>query len=106
MLRYKGLDNIILIAGDVRETLNEFLINHPECRFNFVHIDVDVYEPTKCVLEQTWPFVVKGGIVMLDDYNMVGGASKAVDEFLESHLGLEIKKLPWSHIPAFIKKPV
>ena len=100
------MDNITLISGDVRETLSEFLGNHPEWRFNCVNIDVDVYEPTRCVLEQTWPFVVKGGIVMLDDYNMVGGATKAIDEFLERHPGLEIKKLPWSHIPAFITKPV
>jgi O-methyltransferase len=50
----------------------------------FVHIDVDMYEPTKAALEFFWDSVVPGGCVVIDDYNsgMFEGATRAVDEFL------------------------
>lgn len=38
---------------------------------------------------------------MVDDYNAVGGATAAVDEFCIRHQ-LTIQKLPLSHVPAFL----
>jgi O-methyltransferase len=37
-------------------------------RFRLVHIDVDVYQSAKDVLEWAWPRLVVGGIVVWDDY--------------------------------------
>ncbi len=50
----------------------------------FVHIDVDMYEPTKAALEYFWNSVVAGGCIVVDDYNhsVFEGATRAVDEFL------------------------
>ena len=50
----------------------------------FVHIDVDMYEPTKAALEYFWDSVVPGGCIVVDDYNhsVFEGATRAVDEFL------------------------
>ena len=50
----------------------------------FVHVDVDLYEPTKAALEFFWPHMVRGGVLVCDDYNssLFEGASRAVDEFL------------------------
>lgn len=54
----------------------------PELRF--VHVDVDMYAPTKASLEFVWDHVVPGGCVVIDDYNhaVFAGATRAVDEFL------------------------
>jgi O-methyltransferase len=53
-------------------------------KFAFVHIDVDLYQPIKDSLEFFYPRMIKGGIIVLDDYgaNYFPGAKKAVDEFL------------------------
>lgn len=50
----------------------------------FVHIDVDMYRPTKASLEFVWESVVPGGCIVIDDYNhaVFAGATLAVDEFL------------------------
>lgn len=52
-------------------------------KFSFVHIDVDLYDPTLKSLEFFFPKVVNGGIIVCDDYNSseFDGAKKAWDNF-------------------------
>lgn len=54
-----------------------------EQKFSFVHIDVDLYEPTLKSLEFFYPKLVDGGIIVCDDYNFkhFNGSKKAWDEF-------------------------
>ncbi len=53
-------------------------------KFSFVHIDVDLYEPTRDSLEFFFPRMVERGVIVIDDYGMTQfpGCKKAVDEFL------------------------
>ncbi len=104
ILDFKGFKNIHLIKGDVRKTFPNFLKENPHTRFNLIHLDMDVYEPTKVVLSAIYDKLVKGGIIMIDDYNAVVGATNAIDEFIAAHPELSVEKLPTSHIPAFIVK--
>ena len=46
---------------------------------------------------------MKGGIVVVDDYNAVGGATRAVDEFLKDKDVL-VRKLGLSHVPSYFVK--
>ncbi|HEY7985620.1 MAG TPA: TylF/MycF/NovP-related O-methyltransferase [Methylophilaceae bacterium] len=64
--------------------------------FSFVHIDVDLYEPTKDSLEFFWPRLAIGGFIVVDDYgsSQFPGASTAVDEFLETHVPTFFYKVP------------
>ena len=57
-----------------------------EERFSLVHIDVDIYRSYMDTLEFLWPRVVRGGVVVMDDYNGKAclGAKAAVDEFFSS----------------------
>ena len=52
-------------------------------KFSFVHIDVDLYEPTKLSLEFFYPKVQTGGIILCDDYGstLCPGANQAFNEF-------------------------
>ena len=65
---------------------------------------MDTYEPTKFTLNKLFPYIVKRGIVLIDDYNSVYGATKAVDEFINLNKYLEIKKLNFYKLPAYIIK--
>ena len=49
---------------------------------------MDIYEPTKFTLNKLFPYVVKGGIILIDNYNTVYGATKATDEFINLKLEL------------------
>ena len=46
---------------------------------------MDVLDPTPFALEYLYDRVIKGGMIMVDDYISEGGAVKAVDTFLEKH---------------------
>jgi len=53
-------------------------------RFSFVHLDVDLYEPTRESIEFFYPRLQLGGILLCDDYGsgVCPGATKACDEYL------------------------
>jgi hypothetical protein len=55
-------------------------------RFCLAHIDVDLYHSTKDACEWIYPRMVRGGIMMFNDYSCgeCPGATKAVDEFFAS----------------------
>jgi len=53
-------------------------------KFSFVHIDVDLYQPTWESLNFFYPGLIDGGCIVIDDYGMTQfpGPKKAVDAFL------------------------
>ena len=53
--------------------------------FAFVHVDVDLYEPTRDSVAFFYPRLAEGGILVCDDYGQATcpGATRAVDEVLE-----------------------
>jgi len=55
----------------------------PEREYRFVHIDVDLYEPTRDSLEYFYPRLCEGGVIVCDDYAHLHwpGATKALDEY-------------------------
>lgn len=54
-------------------------------KFSFVHIDVDLYQPTFDSIAFFYDRVNDGGIILCDDYGSSScpGATKAINEFLE-----------------------
>ncbi len=53
-------------------------------KYRFVHVDVDLYQPTLDSFEYFWPKILPGGIMLCDDFNW-SGAEKAVKEFSLKH---------------------
>ena len=105
VLKHKKCDeNVELIKGDVLKTIPAYLEKHPELKISFLNIDVDVYEPTKAVLEHFYPRVSRGGVILLDDYaNVFPGANKAVDEYFKGK-DVQIKRLPYCVTPCYLIK--
>lgn len=52
-------------------------------RFSVVHIDLDLYEPTRSSLEFFYPRMTPGGMIICDDYGVASwpGVTRAIDEF-------------------------
>lgn len=57
--------------------------------FKFVHIDVDLYQPTLDSLEFFYPRLVKGGIIVTDDYDWPGAKSAFVEYAVKHKLYLQ-----------------
>lgn len=103
LLKEQKLDkNVEIIKGDILETLDVYLEENPNLKISLLHIDVDLYEPTKVILEKLYSKVTKGGIIILDDYGAFAGTNKAVDDFFENKV--EIKKLPYANAISYIVK--
>jgi dTDP-6-deoxy-L-hexose 3-O-methyltransferase len=101
----KKFDNYEFYAGDILQTLPKYIEKNPELKISLLHIDVDVYKPTKAILNMLFEKVVKNGIIILDDYGTVYGETKAVDEFISSQINeYKLEKLPYYKIPVFIVK--
>ncbi len=105
VLAHKGFENTELIEGDICSRVPRYAAEHPELRIALLHLDVDVYGPSKIILDHFFERIVKGGLLVMDDYATLAGETQAVDEFLQhSQEKLLIEKLPLAHIPAYIRK--
>jgi len=70
-----------IVEGYFPESLNE---NHNNKTFAIVHLDCDLYEPTRSGLEFFYTKMSPGGIFILHDYSNCSwtGSKKAIDEFI------------------------
>jgi O-methyltransferase len=61
----------------------EVFKNVQDSKYCFVHIDVDLYEPTRDSVEYFYSKLVPGGLMICDDYGFLScpGARKAFDDF-------------------------
>ena len=101
----RHLNRIEFIKGDVMKTVPEFVASQGNgLRVALLNLDLDLYEPTRVSLEHFVPKMVRGGIIILDEYAVApwGGESKAVDEYFVRTYGKRalIKKLTWHSNPS------
>ena len=95
--------NVELIEGDITQTVPAYVKEHPELRISLLNLDTDIHEPTVTILEYLYPKIVKGGILILDDYGAFPGETAAVDEYFRDK-NMEIKKFPFCMTPCYVKK--
>jgi hypothetical protein len=95
--------NVTLVEGDILETVPRYTHEHPELKVSLLHVDVDIYEPSQCILHHLYPMLSPGGVLVLDDYAIFPGATKAVDDFFAERPET-VKKLPYCYAPHYIIK--
>jgi hypothetical protein len=104
VLTHKGLfENVSLVEGDITATVPEFVKNNPGLRFSLIHLDVDLYRPSVVVLENLYPLLSKGGILIMDDYAIWEGETKAVDEYFKDS-NISIRRFSFAAAPSYIVK--
>jgi hypothetical protein len=89
-----------LVEGNIEDTLPVFVEDNPGLRISLLHFDCDVYQPTRIALAQLYPLVVKGGVILFDEYGIRPweGESRAVDDFFQGQK-VVIRKLDWAPNP-------
>jgi hypothetical protein len=101
-LAAKGYSNVELVKGDVFETIPALLTRVPHLRIALLHLDMDVYEPTRFAVDHLLPHMTIGGLIVFDDYNAVEGATRAADELCAMR-GLTMQKGRFYNVPAYTK---
>jgi hypothetical protein len=102
VLKKNNHDNFELIKGDVIKTLPLFLKKNKGCKIALLHLDLDIFRPTKFVIENLFNKMQKNGIILIDDYGEIEGATKAIDFFFKNKK-YNIEKLNYYKRPSFIK---
>lgn len=74
-------ENVELVEGWVQHTLPEYVDKID--KIAVLRLDMDIYYPTKIALEYLFKKVVKGGVVVIDDWAL-DGARLACEEYFKS----------------------
>ena len=95
-----------LIEGDVEKTIPDYLNENPGFRISYLYLDLDIDEPTFISLKLLYDRIVRGGILVFDEYACEKWTeANAVDRFLKEYPDLKIKTLKWCRTPtAYIIK--
>jgi len=65
--------------GWFEKTIPQFIINEP---IALLRLDADWYDSTMICLDYFFPHIAKGGMIIIEDYYIWEGCSKAVHDFL------------------------
>ncbi|HJV75264.1 MAG TPA: TylF/MycF/NovP-related O-methyltransferase [Noviherbaspirillum sp.] len=87
---------VCLVKGDASQEIPRFLEQHPYTVVSLLHLDFDVYEPTKVAIEHFVPRMPKGAIIIFDELNNTSwpGETRAVLDSMK--LGsLRIQRFPF-----------
>lgn len=71
------VENIHLVEGKVEDTIP----GQAPQQIALLRLDTDWYESTRHELEHLFPRLVRGGVLILDDYGHWQGARRATDEY-------------------------
>lgn len=84
-----------LVKGDASETINSWLEQHPGLLIGMAIFDMDIYKPTRDVLEAIKPRLFKGSVLVFDELSCDSwpGETIAVQEVLG------INSLRFEHFP-------
>jgi hypothetical protein len=88
-----------LVAGDIRETARAYVAAHPGFRISLLHLDLDLGSATHAALETLWPRVVRGGVVVFDEYAVSRWTeSEGVDRFFATR-DVSLRAVPFARTP-------
>jgi SAM-dependent methyltransferase len=79
-------DDICIHQGRIEQTLPAVLEAHKALSFSFIFCDVDLYAPTRSLLDHVHTRLVPGGVMVFDEWNHdeFPGEGIAVNEFLQA----------------------
>lgn len=81
LMRKLNIRNVEICQGTFPDDFDD---KFGKLQYRLCHIDVDVYQGAKEITEWVWPRLVKGGIIVYDDYGTYStvGVTKYVDEIM------------------------
>lgn len=104
VLKHKGCAQYVeLIPGNICETVPRYVMDHPEIKISLLNLDTDIYEPAVTILEQLYPRIERSGVLILDDYGVFPGETRAVDDYFADK-DVKIQKFPFCMTPCYVVK--
>ena len=78
------IPKVELVEGDIVNTAPAYIKENPHLVISMLYLDVDLYQPTKVMLETFLPVMPKGAVIVFDELNakMFPGETVPEDEIL------------------------
>jgi len=80
--------NVSIVKGLIEDTLVDFLINNKK-KISFIHVDVDIYNTSKFILEKIKDYIHDDVIILFDDFccfpGWKNGEYKALNEVFDEN---------------------
>ena len=94
------IQKVELVKGDIAITAGNYLKGNPHLVVSLLYLDVDLYEPTKVLLETFLPRMPKGAVIVFDELNakMFPGETRAVEEVV----GINKLRIERFHFDSYI----
>ena len=102
ILDRKKFKNVKLVEGNIFKTLKNVSTKYIK-KISFLHLDLDTYDPTYYALNILFKKVEKGGVILIDDYGTVEGATVATNKFIKEN-NLKINRIELDFKPIYIVK--
>ena len=99
LVSVQGLGDVIRLHNlDLEQDLPEFFAVHPHLQFKLLFLDCGLYKVVRACLENFWPRLIPGGVLVLDNFNheTSPGETRAVRELLP---GKSIRSFGFAHQP-------
>jgi hypothetical protein len=92
-----------ILKGDASQRIKDYLTAMPQTIISLAYFDMDIYEPTKNVLKEIEPYLVKGSILVFDELNHLGypGETIALREVMGLR-NLKVQRFPFCTFPSFV----
>jgi len=103
VLKNKKIKNVELIKGKIIKIVSDYVLSHPKLKISLLNVDVDIYDRKLVSLKILYPFVTKGGVLILNDYGVFDYETKIIDNFFKNKK-IEIKRFPFTKTPAYVIK--
>ena len=103
VLKNKKIKNVELIKGKIIKTVSDYVLSHPKLKISLLNLDVDIYDRELLSLKILYPFVTKGGVIILNDFGVFDYETKIIDNFFKNK-NLKIKKLSFAKTPSYVIK--
>ena len=96
-------DNVELIEGWIQKSLSNDIVNDIG-KISILRLDMDIYAPTKFALEKLYSSVEIGGVIIIDDWALLGAKTACLEFFKENDINVNIKTIENSTPIYFIKE--
>jgi hypothetical protein len=99
LIELQKLEDIAIVHKmDITKDLKGYFDEHYYLRYKIVLIDCGIKEVMEAALEQFWPRLVPGGILIMDHYN--AEVSKDESDIVEKYIGDNyIRQVPFTRSP-------
>ncbi|KXI27923.1 TylF/MycF/NovP-related O-methyltransferase [Paraglaciecola hydrolytica] len=100
-----NIPKVLLKKGDISETFPKYLEEHPASTIGLLHLDLDLYKPTKDAIKLAWDRMAKGSILIFDELNHddYPGETIAIREVLGLE-NVELKRVWCASMAAYCRK--